>query len=83
MTLQEAGTIRTDVPARPSAVGPLALDGARGPRHGPGAGRRVAFDYDLGAAVMILGGLFELVLGVDAEQKSPEELGEPLSARRE
>jgi hypothetical protein len=32
---------------------------------------------------MILGGLTELFLGVDAEQNSLEEIAEPLSARRE
>jgi hypothetical protein len=42
---------------------------------------RVAFGYYLGAAVMILGGLTEVFLGVDAEQKSLEDVAEPLSAQ--
>jgi hypothetical protein len=33
------------------------------------------------AAVMILGGLKEMVLGVDAEQKSLEDVAEPQSAQ--
>jgi hypothetical protein len=46
-----------------------------GARAGP-----VALGYYLGAAVMILGGLAEVFLGVDAEQKSLEDVAEPLSA---
>jgi hypothetical protein len=41
---------------------------------------RVAFGYYLGAAVMILGGLTEVFLGVNAEQKPLEDVAEPLSA---
>ena len=43
---------------------------------------RVAFGYYLGAAVMILGGLTEVFLGVNAEQKPLEDVAEPLSASR-
>lgn len=42
---------------------------------------RVALGYYLGAAVMILGGLTEVFLGVNAEQKSLEDIAEPLSAQ--
>jgi MFS family permease len=42
---------------------------------------RVAFGYYLGAAVMILGDLTEVFLGVNAEQKSLEDVAEPLSAQ--
>ena len=41
----------------------------------------VALGYYLGAAVMILGGLTEVFLGVNAEQKSLEDIAEPLSAQ--
>jgi hypothetical protein len=34
----------------------------------------------LGAAVMVIGGLMEMLLGVDAERKSLEDIAEPLSA---
>ncbi len=40
---------------------------------------KVALGYYLGAGVMILGGLVELFLGVNAERKSLEEIAEPLS----
>jgi MFS family permease len=43
---------------------------------------RVALGYYLGAAVMVLGGLAEVFLGVDAGQKSLEDIAEPLSAER-
>jgi len=38
--------------------------------------------YLLGAAVMVLGGLVEVFLGVDAENKSLEDVATPLSAVR-
>jgi hypothetical protein len=41
----------------------------------------VAIGYYLGAAVMILGGLAELVLGVEAAQRSLEDVATPLSVR--
>jgi MFS family permease len=41
---------------------------------------KVAMGYYLGAAVMIIGGLMELFLGVDAEGKSLEEIAQPLSS---
>jgi MFS family permease len=41
----------------------------------------VAAGYYLGAAVMILGGLAELVLGVEAAGRSLEDVATPLSAR--
>jgi hypothetical protein len=41
----------------------------------------VAIGYYLGAAVMILGGLAELVLGVEAAQRSLEDVATPLSVQ--
>jgi MFS family permease len=41
----------------------------------------VALGYGIGAAVMILGGLAELVLGVEAAQRSLEDVATPLSAQ--
>jgi ABC-type uncharacterized transport system permease subunit len=41
----------------------------------------VALGYYLGAALMILAGVVEVVLGVQAEQKSLEDVAAPLSAR--
>jgi MFS family permease len=41
----------------------------------------VAVGYYIGAGLMIAGGLVEVFLGVDAEQKSLEDVAEPLSAQ--
>ena len=43
---------------------------------------QVALGYYLGAAVMVAGGLIEAFLGVDAEQRSLEDIASPLSAER-
>ena len=40
----------------------------------------VFYGYLLGAVLMILGGLTEIVLGVNAEQRSLEDVAEPLTA---
>ena len=40
------------------------------------------YGYLLGAAVMIVGGLIAVVLGVSAEGKSLEDVAAPLAARR-
>jgi MFS family permease len=45
-----------------------------------GSPERVFYGYLLGAALMILGGVVELVLGVPAERKSLEEIAPPLSS---
>jgi MFS family permease len=50
-----------------------ALIGTREPR-------MLALAWGLGAVLMIVGGLVELVLGVDAEGKSLEEIATPLTA---
>ncbi|MFC0106304.1 MFS transporter [Kibdelosporangium aridum] len=42
----------------------------------------VAIGYILGAGVMILGGIAELVLGVEAARRSLEDVATPLSAQR-
>jgi hypothetical protein len=42
----------------------------------------VAYGYYLGAALMIAGGIVEALIGVEAEQKSLEEIAEPLSAAK-
>lgn len=49
---------------------------------GSGQPANVALGYYIGAAVMILGGLAELVLGVEAAQRSLEDVATPLSAQR-
>ena len=41
---------------------------------------RLFIGYLIGAGVMIIGGLVAVFLGVDAEQKSLEDLAQPLSA---
>ena len=61
------------------ALGPVlygALIGDGGDRG------RLALGYAIGAVVMIAGGLIELLLGVNAEGKSLEEVTAPLSAVR-
>jgi MFS family permease len=42
----------------------------------------VAYGYYLGAVLMIAGGVAEAVIGVDAEQKSLEDIAKPLSATK-
>jgi MFS family permease len=48
---------------------------------GTGSRSLLFWGYIAGAAVMILGGLFELLLGVNAERKSLEDVARPLSCR--
>ena len=43
----------------------------------------VAIGYYLGAAVMMAGGVIELLIGVEAAQKSLEDIASPLSAEDE
>ncbi|MEV0360897.1 MFS transporter [Nocardia sp. NPDC050697] len=50
---------------------------------GEGDAGRTALAFVIGAVVMILGGLIELALGVQAEQRSLEEIAAPLSSRPE
>jgi MFS family permease len=57
-------------------IGPLLF----GYLVGTGSKGGVAVGYLVGAAAMILAGIVEVVLGVDAEQKPLEEVAEPLSA---
>jgi MFS family permease len=58
------------------ALGPVLY----GHMIGDGSNRTALFyGYLLGAAVMIVGGIVDAVLGVDAEQKALEDVAEPLS----
>jgi MFS family permease len=43
---------------------------------------RLFIGYLIGAGVMVIGGLVAIVFGVDAEQKSLEDIAQPLSATR-
>jgi hypothetical protein len=45
-----------------------------------GSPQRVFLGYLVGAGLMIVGGLSELVLGVNAERKSLEDIAVPLTA---
>lgn len=45
------------------------------------AARNVFFGYLVGSFLMVLGGLTELLLGVDSERKSLEQVAAPLTAR--
>jgi MFS family permease len=50
------------------------LIGTKDPRH-------IAVGWLLGATLMVIGGITELILGVDAERKSLEDVAPPLTAR--
>jgi MFS family permease len=43
---------------------------------------RLFIGYLIGAGVMVLGGIIAIIFGVDAEQKSLEDIAQPLSATR-
>ena len=43
---------------------------------------RLFIGYLIGAGVMLIGGVVEIFLGVDAEQQSLEDIAQPLSATR-
>ena len=71
----------------PSTTGSIAqIFGAMGPAFygaliGDGTSRTGLFiGYLVGAAIMILGGIVEIVCGVNAEGKSLEDVTEPLTA---
>ena len=61
------------------AIGPLLYGALIGDGSDPS---KLFVGYLIGAAVMVLGGLVEVFLGVDAENKSLEEVTAPLSAVR-
>jgi len=61
------------------ALGPVLYGHLIGDGSDPG---KLFIGYLLGAAVMVLGGLVEVFLGVDAEHKSLEDVATPLSAVR-
>jgi len=61
------------------ALGPVLYGHLIGDGSDPG---KLFIGYLLGAAVMVLGGLVEVFLGVDAENKSLEDVATPLSAVR-
>ena len=58
-------------------VGPILLRQA----HRAGPGRQVVNGYYIGAGLMIAAGLVAVFLGVDAEQRSLEDVAEPLTAQ--
>jgi MFS family permease len=58
-------------------IGPLLF----GKLVGTGVLHNVAYGYYLGAALMIAGGVVEALIGVEAAQRSLEDIAEPLSAR--
>jgi hypothetical protein len=57
-------------------VGPILF----GNLVGTGDPSMVAIGYYIGAAMMMGGGVIELVFGVEAAQKSLEDVAQPLSA---
>lgn len=59
------------------AIGPIFYGNLIGEGENPG---KLFIGYLIGAAVMIVGGLVEVFLGVDAEGKSLEDVAAPLSA---
>jgi MFS family permease len=59
------------------AIGPVFYGWLIGKGHDPG---KLFAGYLIGAAVMVVGGIVEIVLGVDAEGKSLEDVATPLSA---
>ena len=59
------------------AIGPVFYGWLIGEGTDPG---KLFIGYLIGAAVMVVGGVVEIVLGVDAEGKSLEEVAPPLSA---
>ncbi len=59
------------------AIGPIFYGWLIGEGEDPG---KLFIGYLIGAAVMIVGGVVEAVLGVDAEGKSLEDVASPLSA---
>jgi MFS family permease len=61
------------------ALGPLIYGALIGDGSNPGS---LFVGYLMAAGVMILGGLVEIVLGVDAENRSLEDIAKPLSAVR-
>jgi MFS family permease len=58
-------------------IGPLLF----GKLVGTGVLHNVAYGYYLGAVLMIAGGVVEALIGVEAAQRSLEDIAEPLSAR--
>ena len=61
------------------AIGPVFYGSLIGKGEDPG---KLFIGYLIGAAVMIVGGLVEVVLGINAEGKSLEDVAAPLSAVR-
>lgn len=59
------------------AIGPIFYGWLIGEGEDPG---KLFIGYLIGAAVMIIGGVVEWILGVDAEGKSLEDVAVPLSA---
>jgi len=58
------------------AIGPIFYGHLIGKGHDPG---KLFIGYLIGAAIMVIGGVVEILLGVDAEQKSLEDVASPLS----
>lgn len=62
------------------AIGPVLYGALIGDGSDPS---KLFYGYLIGAAVMVAGGLVEIFLGVDAENKSLEDVATPLSAVKE
>ena len=58
------------------AVGPAAVRGTDRQRHQPTG---LAIGYVVGGGIMIIGGLVEVFLGIDAEGKPLEQVARPLT----
>ena len=63
------------------SVAPLVYAAMIGPKDAPSE-TCLFYDYILGAVVMMIGGVVAAVLGIDAEQKSLEDVAMPLSVVR-
>jgi MFS family permease len=64
-----------------SAVGGLAGPLLFGVLVGTGEQSNLFIGYAIGGALMLMGGLMEIWLGIDAERRSLEDVATPLSAR--
>jgi MFS family permease len=59
------------------AIGPILFGALIGAGHDPG---RLFIGYAIGGAIMIVGGIVELLLGVEAEGRELEQVARPLTA---
>ena len=63
-----------------TGCGGLSGPARYGANSAPGNRTTVFFGYLLGAGLMVLGGLTEVWLGVDAEQEPLEDIAKPITA---